>query len=593
MSGAAPAAGRYDVAIVGAGLAGLSLARHLLLETGRTVLLLDRREDPAAGRQKVGESTVQLAGYYLSRVLDMEEHMFREQLLKYNLRFYWPTPGRDNAGLEDYSQCYIRAISNVASYQLDRNRFERALLERCVAAPRCTFQGGADGLEIELADEAGDAPHRLRYRLGDRAVEAAADWVVDATGRRRLLAKQLGMARPSPIRHGAYFCWVDGLVDVEKLTSRSRREVLLRRDRRELGHLPFWLATNHFVGEGFWFWVIPLQGRTSLGLVFDPERVARDEVNSAEKLLGWACRRFPLLSRELDGRATVDFAGFRDVSHGCTTTISAGRWALSGESGRFLDPLYSPGADFIALHNTLIVDAVEAERAELPRRCRQHEQLLRALYEAYVPGYVATYDALGDMECFVLKYAWELGVYFAFYVFPFLNHLFTDRRFLVSFQARFARLGPLNASLQALLAGYYAWKRERGLVGGPPEPACFDFTSVPPLARAADTFYRVGLDAGEARAVLDGQLANLEELVRWSAAHIASVVLGDERVLTDAAFVAALDPADLRFEPEVWARRWEEGAAGERWPWSFDPLCAAPVTAPGPAAAPADRSAAS
>ena len=34
---------KYDVAIIGAGLAGLSLARHLLLETDSTILLLDRR----------------------------------------------------------------------------------------------------------------------------------------------------------------------------------------------------------------------------------------------------------------------------------------------------------------------------------------------------------------------------------------------------------------------------------------------------------------------------------------------------------------------------------------------------------------------
>ena len=35
-----------DVVVLGAGLAGLTLARHLLLDTGRTVLLVDRQEAP-------------------------------------------------------------------------------------------------------------------------------------------------------------------------------------------------------------------------------------------------------------------------------------------------------------------------------------------------------------------------------------------------------------------------------------------------------------------------------------------------------------------------------------------------------------------
>ena len=88
---------RVDVAILGSGLAGLSLARHLLLDTGKTVALVDRSAAVPVERQKVGESSVQLAGYYYSRVLDMEEHLLRHHYMKYNLRFYWKTPGASRA----------------------------------------------------------------------------------------------------------------------------------------------------------------------------------------------------------------------------------------------------------------------------------------------------------------------------------------------------------------------------------------------------------------------------------------------------------------------------------------------------------------
>ena len=74
-----PVRERYDVVILGAGLAGLTLARHLLLDTERTVLLLERRDEVPPPRQKVGESTVQLAGYYLSKVLDLEEYLLTDR----------------------------------------------------------------------------------------------------------------------------------------------------------------------------------------------------------------------------------------------------------------------------------------------------------------------------------------------------------------------------------------------------------------------------------------------------------------------------------------------------------------------------------
>src|SRR6266446_2037608 len=79
----------YDVIIIGAGLAGLTLARQLLLYTGKTILQLDREPKLPVARQKVGESNVQVAGHYLAKVLDMEEHLVHEHVMKYNLRFMW------------------------------------------------------------------------------------------------------------------------------------------------------------------------------------------------------------------------------------------------------------------------------------------------------------------------------------------------------------------------------------------------------------------------------------------------------------------------------------------------------------------------
>ncbi|HEX3555626.1 MAG TPA: FAD-dependent monooxygenase [Thermoanaerobaculia bacterium] len=564
-----------DVLIVGAGLAGLSLARQLLLaDPGKRILMVDRQAEIPPARQKVGEATVQVSGYYFSRVLDLEEHLLREHYLKYNLRFHWKT-GRGAGAYEDYSQSYIRTLSNIATYQLDRNKLEAEILRLNRESPGFELIHPTMGLSVELSE---DGPHAFRCKTGGgREIAGRATWVVDASGRNRFLARREKLERPSPIDHGSSFLWVDGLVDPERLTGLDRKAVRVRRERAALGHLPTFLATNHFCGEGFWFWVIPLHGRTSLGLVYDAAKISSKDVGTAEKLVEWICREFPLFASDLPHRTVVHHSGFTSFALDGGQTISADRWALVGEACRFSDPLYSPGGDLIAIYNTLIADAIlTADPKELAAKVRLYEPLARAVFEAYVPSYAVSYATLGDQECFSLRYAWELTVYFAFYVFPFINDLLTDRAFLPGFLRRFGRLGPINQGIHRLLAAYYEWKKEHVALAAP-EPVFFDFTEIGALRAAEKTFYKIGLGAEESRRVLEDQLANLEELARWTYAHVSAAVLDDPRATANAAYVRGIDVDDLQFDPEAMAACLEAACreTSETYAWCFDPPCMA------------------
>jgi 2-polyprenyl-6-methoxyphenol hydroxylase-like FAD-dependent oxidoreductase len=558
-----------DVIIIGGGLAGLSLARQLTLTSNKTILLLEKSPQIPTPRQKVGEATVQLSGYYFSKVLDLEDHLLQEHLMKYNLRFYWKTPGSNAGSYENYSQSYIRDLSNIASYQLDRNRIERELLNRLRQCPSVAVQTGISDLSLTLSQT---GMHRVDYSCGreSRSIEAA--WVVDTSGRSKVLAKQLDLQKKNAIRHGASFLWVEGLLNIEKLTGLSPSEIRLHTHRRMTGHLPVWLATNHFMGEGFWFWIIPLHGKTSLGLVYDRKKISTDDVSTPEKLIEWVCSEFPLFARDLRTRKILDRGMFADFSYDCMQTISAQRWAIAGEAGRFSDPLYSPGGDLIALYNTLICDCIlTSDERQLNRKVAVYEVLMRALYQAYVPSYSTSYDVLGDQECFALKYAWELTIYFVFFVFPFINDLFTNPEFSGPFLREFAKLGDLNRNLQLFITNYYGWKKRRAST--PVQPRFFDFTELRPLKSSAELFYCVGLSSGDATRILQRELSNLNEFARFIVAYIYSVVAGDPDLVTDRQFVENLNPADVEFDPELPLKQAKPVNDCAPYDWGFAPNC--------------------
>ena len=560
---------RYDVLIIGAGLAGLALARQLLLNSDKRILLVDRRTEFPPAKQKVGEATVQLSAYYYARVLELEEHLLQQHYLKYNLRFYWKTPGQTNECYEHYSQSYIRKLSNINTYQLDRNKFEGEMLRVNLENPNFEFCPGCTDLDVTLNESGG--MHSFSFKTPEGKLSGAAHWVVDTSGRGRFLARRLGLAREGTIRHGSHFYWVEGLVDIEKLTDLSPQEIRTRPDRAALGHTPAWQATNHFCAEGLWFWTIPLHGKTSLGLVYDNRLIPREQIDTLEKLIQWVCKQFPLFARDLPHRRVVHHTALKDFAHDCVQTISPARWAIAGEAGRFTDPLYSPGGDLISLYNTFITDAIQIEDdAELADKCRLYEQLMKAVYEAYVPTYAISYDALGDQQVFTLKYSWELAIYFSYYVFPFINDLFTNKRFLVIFINRFSQLGRINRSLQTFISDFFQWQKTRRTP--PAEVFHFDFTDIKPLAEAEKTFYRVAVSVDEARQVLDEQLVNLREMARFIAAQICASVLGDVRVLTNRRFVESFDINRLRFDPaEIRAAYLACQSSTETYPWTLNP----------------------
>ncbi len=434
-----------DVAILGGGLSGLSLAIQLKQRDPQiAVTVLERRAHPVAEAAfKVGESTVEIGAHYFDHVLGLRGHLDAEQLRKFGFRFFF------SHGRQDIDQCTelgVSAILPTPSWQLDRGRFENFLGEHAHSLG-IDFRDEATVRGVEL--DTGNAPHVVSFEHGGERTQLEARWVVDAAGRAGLLKRKLELAQANDHNINAVWWRVDGKVDPDQWSQDPQWLARCTPPDR-------WRSTNHMCGPGYWFWLIPLSsGAHSLGIVCDAAMHPLETMNTHEKATAWLRQHQPQVAASLDKpeHALLDFAFLRNVSYGCKQVFSGDRWALTGEAGVFLDPFYSPGSDFIAMSNTFISDLIARDRAGKPFApyAEIYQQLYLSFYENTLTLYQDQYPLLGDSQVMPVKVIWDYTYYWSLLSPLFFADRLTHIALLGRLRPLFDRARELNLAMQPLL----------------------------------------------------------------------------------------------------------------------------------------------
>ena len=451
---------KFDVTVLGGGLAGLSFALQCQQAVPKArIVVLEKREHPVPeAAHKVGESTVEVAAHYFGEILGLKEHIRESQLPKLGLRFFFPAG--DNSRIEDRLELGGKRYAPCPSYQLDRGRFENHLGDLC----RDRGIEFRDRARIENVSINSWGNHEVAYKQLKENKTIRSRWVIDASGRRAFLKRQLGLQQDS--QHVANAAWF-------RFNNRIKIDDWCDKSEWHEGHsgkTARWYSTNHFMGQGYWVWIIPLSsGSTSMGIVAAEQFHSLSDFNSIDKSLNWLEKHEPQCAdvvRE-NMESLQDFRAIRNYSTECKQVFSANRWGITGEAVFFHDPFYSPGSDFIAFSNTFLTDLVRRDLNWQGHRIRAfaYDRIFKRFYYGTLTAYQGQYQMFGNPTVMPTKILWDYLVYWSITGFIFFHGRMCEQTMYLRNLRRLDRLGKLNHFMQDFFRQWHAATDGRAVTG--------------------------------------------------------------------------------------------------------------------------------
>ncbi len=382
------------VLIIGNGMFANIGALHLRRRLPPPVEILLVGPETRGGMPIVGESTIEITARFLEDRLGLGPYLRANHYPKYALTYYFKLDPDDPSDRrysvhcnerdpENYPplaegwQMKSRAGATMArppSWQLNREVFDRDMRH---------LVDRTDGIErvygmVQDVDLDGRTGHTVHVRLahgGTRAIDA--DWVVDASGRRMVLGKKLGLKVPSQIQRHAFWFRV----------SNFDRDLLSNLDALgpappgpgEPYHYDRYYSTHHFMGRGNWIWMIPMKSPDhpelmSVGISMRSD-LYEGTVRSMEDFLAKVGAAHPVVTDLVRSGRIEDTNLYRNYHYYSKQAYSEDRWAVVGDAAFAPDALFSNGLAF----GTIQLDQVG-------------EMIARDVDGDHDPAYIETLD---------------------------------------------------------------------------------------------------------------------------------------------------------------------------------------------------------
>lgn len=356
----------FDVIIIGAGPAG-SCAGAMLAQAGKRVLCLEKQHFP---RFSIGES-----------------------LLPHCMEFL--TTAGMAATLQHHAESLGFQFKNGAAFLKNDIRTAFDFTDKFSPGPGTTFQVKRAAFDKLLADAAAEQGLQIRYGVtvqqcdhlqAQQAVltvsdetnsqyQLSAGFILDASGFGRVLPRLLDLEVPSnfPVRQ-ACFCHIRDNISDERF------------DRNKI------LITVHSSLPDVWFWLIPFSdGTASLGVVGKQQRF--DSALSATDNLWQHIHQTPELAELLAQATPVNEVQTLTGYSANVRTLHGNNFALLGNAGEFLDPVFSSGVTIALRSAAMAVPLVLRQlNGDMPDWETQYSKPLRKGIDTFRTFVTAWYD---------------------------------------------------------------------------------------------------------------------------------------------------------------------------------------------------------
>ena len=400
----------FDVAVIGAGIAGLA-ACVLLRQQGLRVVCLDERQYP---QSKVGESLDWSSPGLLRRLGVDTDKLLADGIATYNKKIVVYELGGPEWAVTPPPEIAYRPLRfETVTLHVDRTALDARLFERARAL-------GATFIweRVVRVDSAGERVTGC-VTATDRNVTAR--WYIDASRTARLFSRAMNIPvttyGPAKVCLWTYF-------DTP----------------------PLYDGTAFFLDNRdaylSWVWDIPISpSQTSVGFVAPADRIRdrRKDGDSVQTILGDELRRYPRFHALLETRPmpAVESTSFQPY---VTTKVCGANWLMAGEAASMPDPLTGNGLTSGIRHARQAVDAIRAAGGadEIPQRRRR-------AYSRHVFRLGRAFNAHIESAIYRSPVRWGLSFRSATYVYTFFAF------FMNALYARFDPRGPVGTAVFGVL----------------------------------------------------------------------------------------------------------------------------------------------
>jgi flavin-dependent dehydrogenase len=340
-----------DVLVMGGGATGQLAAAYFRKRFPNLKVAVV--EGPHKNRPIVGESLVEVSVDFLFE-LGLGEYLVEKHYPKYGLTYYFKTD-IDNPADRTYIVDEIPTAPPILSFQINRFTFDKEVRDRNTVNGVELIDATVAGVEISTDG----SPHTVTIQDPAGAKQTlTARWLVDATGRNRVLQKHLQLQEKVTEQKDVFWFRLANF-NHEIL---SHLQAIKTPNRC---YVPYY-ATHHFFGKGNWIWYIPMRSPenvplVSIGITYRKDVYPHGEVRTLEQFLECVGREHPVLVELIHTGTVIDTNYYHSYMWECRQRYSPDRWYIIGDASDTVDPLYSVGLALSTLQIRQITAIIQRE----------------------------------------------------------------------------------------------------------------------------------------------------------------------------------------------------------------------------------------